>query len=64
MNHRLTQNAAWAGSNSKAYAIGALRPGGFYIRRVVWGRLAAMYERRLGEEIRRAIVLVEKGKLL
>lgn len=63
MNHRLRQDAAWAGPNSKAYAVGKLRPGGFHIRKVVWGRLMAMYERRLGEQIRRAIVLVDKRTL-
>jgi hypothetical protein len=35
-------------------------PRGFHVRRVVWGRLMATYERRKGEAIKRAYVLVEE----
>jgi hypothetical protein len=48
--------------NAAAYALGRQERGGFNVRRVVWGRLMARVERRDGEEIRRAFVLVESGK--
>ena len=45
--------------NCNAWAIGRKRPGGFHVRRVVWGRLLAIEERREGEQIRRAIIFVD-----
>jgi hypothetical protein len=45
--------------NAAAYALGQQERGGFRVRRVVWGRLMARAERREGEEIRRAFILVE-----
>lgn len=45
--------------NAYAYALGRQERGGFKVRRVVWGRLMARAERREGEEIRRAFVMVE-----
>ena len=62
MNHRLPEAAMKQSRNGRAYALGRQERNGFHVRRIVWGRLAATYERRLGEEIRRAIVLVERGK--
>jgi hypothetical protein len=45
--------------NSKAWAIGTLRPSKrFDVRRVVWGRLMARAEKRPGEQIRRARIFV------
>lgn len=47
--------------NAKAWAIGEERPGGFYVRKVVWGRIMARAERRDGERICRAeIILLER----
>jgi hypothetical protein len=45
--------------NADAYALGRQERGGFRVRRVVWGRFMARMERRDGEEIRRACILVE-----
>ena len=45
--------------NSDAWAIGSLTPRGrFRIRRIVWGRMLARLERREGEVIRRALILI------
>jgi hypothetical protein len=47
--------------NFEAWAIGEVKLGGrFHVRRVVWGRLLAREEKRPGEEIRRAYLLVAK----
>ena len=46
-------------TNSSAWAIGSQRRNGFHVRRVVWGLLMAQCERRDGEEIRAATILVE-----
>lgn len=35
--------------NKRCWAIGVDTPQGFHVRRVVWGKLMAMYERRPGE---------------
>jgi hypothetical protein len=48
--------------NAKAWAVGEQRSNGFEVRRVVWGRLAATYERRIGEQIRQVIIMVRKRK--
>lgn len=45
-------------ANYKAWAIGTQQRNGFRVRRVVWGKLMASYERRDGEEIRAAVILV------
>lgn len=45
--------------NPHAYAIGTERKGGFLVRRIVWGRLAARAELRQGEKIRRAVIYVK-----
>ena len=45
-------------ANAKAWALGKQQRNGFHVRRVVWGRLMARMERRKGEEIRAAIILV------
>lgn len=47
-------------ANAKAWAIGAQGRHGFHVRRIVWGLLLAWYERRDGEEIRAATILVER----
>jgi hypothetical protein len=50
--------------NYEAWAIGSYRirtdgrVGRFHVRRVVWGRLLARAEKRPGEVIRRAFILV------
>jgi len=46
--------------NSEAWALGAKRHHGFYVRRVVWGLMMAVAERRSGEEIRKCSIMVEK----
>jgi len=46
-------------SNCSAWAIGTQRRNGFHVRRVVWGLLMAQCERREGEEIRAAMIMVE-----
>jgi hypothetical protein len=48
--------------NAEAYALGRQERGGFHVRRVVWGRLMARMERREGEKIRRALILVESDR--
>jgi hypothetical protein len=45
--------------NNSAWAIGTQRRNGFMVRRVVWGLLMASQEKREGEEIRAAVILVE-----
>jgi hypothetical protein len=47
--------------NAQAYAIGRASHGLFVVRRIVWGKLLASYERRDGEIIRRAIIMVERS---
>lgn len=47
--------------NADAWAIGNVRPTGrLSIRKVVWGRLMARYEKRDGEVIRRAFILCRR----
>lgn len=45
-------------ANGMAWAIGQQRPMGFHIRRIVWGTAMARAERREGEEIRPATIIV------
>jgi hypothetical protein len=48
-------------ANCGAWAIGEqTKRHGFYVRRVVWGLLMAVAECREGEQIRAAIILVER----
>jgi hypothetical protein len=47
-------------ANWSAYAIGKVtRDGRFKVRRIVWGRLMAHAERRSGEQIARACIMIE-----
>lgn len=46
-------------ANAKAWAIGQQRRNGFHVRRVVWGLLMAQAEKRMDEEIRACVLLVE-----
>lgn len=48
-----------AAGNAQAWAIGQQRDNGFHVRKIVWGQLMADAEMRNGEEIRRAILMVE-----
>ena len=55
----LERNFSFA-SNWLAYAVGKVtRSGSFKVRRVVWGRLLARAEKRKGEQIARACIMVE-----
>jgi hypothetical protein len=53
--------------NWQAWALGSYevrrdgRVGRFHVRRVVWGRLLAREEKRPGEVIRRAYVLIRRS---
>ena len=47
-------------ANSTAWAIGEQRRNGFHVRRIVWGLLLAQYEKREGEEIRAASILIAR----
>jgi len=47
-------------SNFRAWAIGKRRRNGFTVRRIVWGKLMASYERRDDEEIRAAVITVSE----
>lgn len=58
-----TGAVAWGmkmAANGKAWALGEQRSNGFHVRRVVWGLLMARSERRKGEQIRAAKLMVEK----
>lgn len=59
MMHKLDLEGARQARNARAYAVGRQMPNGFHVRRIVWGKLMAQYERRVGESIRRAVILVE-----
>jgi len=49
--------------NWSCYAIGTRHDNGqFTVRRVVWGRLLAREERRPGEQIRAAAVVIRGGR--
>ena len=45
-------------ANSRALALGKQMRNGFKVRRVVWGWLWARHEKRPGEEIRRATIMI------
>jgi hypothetical protein len=44
--------------NARAWAIGVSAASGFLVRRVVWGQVLAREERREGEEVRPALIMV------
>ena len=46
-------------ANSGAWAIGFIDRGRFRVRRIVWGRAMARAEKRDGEHIRRATIIVD-----
>jgi len=48
--------------NYRCYALGVQTSQGFRVRKVCWGRLMSECECRNGEEIRRALIMVEKTK--
>jgi len=60
MRYKLPASGMAHANNARAYALGTKMRNGFHVRRVVWGRLMARMDRRPGELIRRAIVLVER----
>jgi hypothetical protein len=45
-------------ANFRAWALGTQMRNGFHVRRIVWGKLMAQMEKRAGEEIRHAELLV------
>ena len=45
--------------NASCYAIGEYGRRGFLVRRIVWGRLLAREEKRVGETIMRAVILID-----
>jgi len=47
-------------ANARAFALGMQKKNGFVIRRIVWGLMMAAAERREGEEVRGAMISVEK----
>lgn len=49
-------------ANAKAWALGQHMRHGFKVRRVVWGRALAREEKRPGENIRRATILITRPK--
>ena len=58
MSVRVVETSRYA-PNESAWAIGRQGKGTrFHIRRVVWGRLLAREEKRDGEKIKRAIILI------
>jgi hypothetical protein len=59
--HRATKDNCKHAANSACYALGHRAGNGFVVRRVVWGMAMASMEVRDGEQIRRAIVLVDSG---
>lgn len=46
-------------ANSGAWAIGWIDRGRFRVRRIVWGRALARAEKRDGERIRRATIIID-----
>lgn len=48
-------------ANSRAWAIGWNDRNGFRVRRIVWGRVAARAEKREGERIRKATILIDRN---
>lgn len=59
--HKLLAISCQHAANSRAYAIGGQQRNGFRVRRIVWGRVMAQAEKRPGEQIRRAVILVERA---
>lgn len=59
MNHKVSIAGMKHAANARSYAIGVRKSNGFYVRKVVWGWTLAKVERRQGELIRRAIIMVE-----
>lgn len=49
-------------ANAKAWAIGRMQANGFNVRRIVWGLLMAQAEKRMDEEIRACVLLVESER--
>ena len=49
-------------ANAKAWALGYHSKTGFRCRRIVWGRALAREEKRPGENIRRATILITRPK--
>ncbi len=45
-------------ANRDAWALGQQQRNGFHVRRIVWGLLLARTERREGEEVRKARILI------
>ena len=46
--------------NAQAWAVGKVNTNNlFTVRRVVWGLLHAQYEKRIDEEIRGALIMIE-----
>lgn len=58
LNMKLLANDVRNAANAKAWALGKQQRNGFHVRKVVWGLLMASMEKRPGEEIRRAVILV------
>ena len=46
-------------ANAKAWALGNQMANGFHIRRIVWGLMMANAEKRIDEEIRAVLLVVE-----
>lgn len=55
---RLIRPGMRRAANAKAWALGKQQGNGFQVRRVVWGLTMASMEKRPGEEIRSAVILV------
>ena len=49
-------------ANAKAWALGNQIANGFHIRRIVWGLMMANAEKRIDEEIRAVLLVVEPVK--
>jgi len=60
MSHNVDTLGCKQARNSRAYAIGVQNSNGFHIRKIVWGRLMANAEKRPGEQIKRAVIWIER----
>jgi hypothetical protein len=58
LDMKLLSNDVRNAANATAWALGEQKRNGFHVRRVVWGLTMARAEKRPGEEIRRAVILV------
>jgi hypothetical protein len=47
-------------ANYQAWAIGRQQRNGFHVRRIVWGRVMAEAERRAGERVMPAIIMLKE----